>query len=108
MPGLLHRMLERRRWRASWGCFVTAPRIVEEQAWQEEAACKGMPDGDAVFFPTPVQGKNSRYAYAAARLVCNPCPVRRECLAYALAEPEYFGMWGGRTPQERQRLRGFK
>lgn len=38
---------------------------------------------------------------AAARAVCAACPVRRACLAHALAHDEPWGMWGGLTTRER-------
>ena len=36
---------------------------------------------------------------------CDGCPVRRECLEYALAADERYGIWGGKTPEERARGR---
>lgn len=42
---------------------------------------------------------------ALARSICAGCPARRECLAIAMARNEKYGMWGGLTPAERQRLR---
>jgi WhiB family redox-sensing transcriptional regulator len=47
----------------------------------------------------------SREADEAARAVCEACPVRRECLAYALASAELVGVWGGTDAVERCRLR---
>ena len=41
---------------------------------------------------------------AEAREICEPCPVRRQCLAHALMQPEPFGIWGGFTRQERIRM----
>lgn len=42
-----------------------------------------------------------------AKAVCRGCPVRSECLAYALAARERAGVWGGLTPDERaEQLRG--
>jgi WhiB family redox-sensing transcriptional regulator len=35
----------------------------------------------------------------------NPCPVRAECLAYALEHDERFGIWGGLSERERRRLK---
>jgi WhiB family transcriptional regulator, redox-sensing transcriptional regulator len=40
-----------------------------------------------------------------AKRLCGTCPVQAECLAYALANPELQGIWGGATPRERTRLR---
>jgi WhiB family redox-sensing transcriptional regulator len=37
----------------------------------------------------------------AAKDVCSRCPVRAECLAFALANGEEFGVWGGMDPDER-------
>jgi Transcription factor WhiB len=33
---------------------------------------------------------------------CRHCPVAGECLDYALAADERFGIWGGRLPDERK------
>lgn len=38
---------------------------------------------------------------AAAKAVCAACPVRRACLAHALAYDEPWGIWGGLTTRER-------
>jgi WhiB family redox-sensing transcriptional regulator len=46
-----------------------------------------------------------------AKRVCNgvsgktdPCPVRAECLLYALSRDEPHGVWGGLSWNERKRL----
>lgn len=44
--------------------------------------------------------------YRMAKKLCSNCPVARECLAYALATNEQYGVWGGLTTDERRRLRG--
>ena len=33
------------------------------------------------------------------------CPVRGQCLAYAVTADEPFGIWGGLDPHERENLR---
>lgn len=40
-----------------------------------------------------------------AKRLCKTCPVQNECLAYALANAELQGIWGGLTPRERTKLR---
>jgi len=40
-----------------------------------------------------------------AKLVCNGCPVRDECLDHALTHREDHGVWGGRTEAERRQIR---
>jgi WhiB family redox-sensing transcriptional regulator len=51
------------------------------------------------FFPEP--GSSPR----PAKAVCHACPVRAECLEYALANDELYGVWGGLSPQARGELR---
>ena len=36
-----------------------------------------------------------------AKSVCRGCPVRTECLNYALSRPEKYGVWGGLNEEER-------
>lgn len=40
-------------------------------------------------------------AVAEAKSVCQTCPVRVACLAWALKNKQEFGIWGGKTPWER-------
>ena len=40
-----------------------------------------------------------------AKEVCRGCVVREECLEYALANGEKFGIWGGMSERERRRIR---
>ena len=41
---------------------------------------------------------------APAKRICRACDVRPECLEYALAHSERFGIWGGMSERERRRL----
>lgn len=73
--------------------------------WWERASCRGM--DTRIFYATEDGGHD---LYAAARKVCVWCPVRRECLEEAMrAEGEArwtrHGMWGGKTPAERDGIR---
>lgn len=69
-------------------------------AWHEDAACVGT-DPDS-FYPEP--GPGLMADIAAAKRVCARCPVRRDCLRYALDHGEREGIWGGLSPSERRRL----
>jgi len=40
-----------------------------------------------------------------AKRVCLACPVRAECLAYALKHDEHWGVWGGKSERERRKLK---
>lgn len=68
--------------------------------WMDEAACLG---SGADFFP--VMGtKKETPAMRKAKAVCATCPVKSECLAYALDAQQWDGIWGGMTPTERREL----
>jgi len=41
----------------------------------------------------------------AAKDICGRCPVRQECLDYAMADPMLQGIWGGLTQREREQAR---
>lgn len=74
-----------------------------EEAWREEAACAGM--DPALFFPAGERAEPSLRDIQAAKRVCASCPVRQECLDFALATSQPDGLWGGLTTRERRRLR---
>lgn len=46
-------------------------------------------------------GNERGFNYMDARKLCGKCPVAQQCLEYALANREEFGMWGGKSPKER-------
>lgn len=65
--------------------------------WQERALC-AQTDPEAFF---PEKGGSTR----EAKKVCSGCDVRGECLEYALANDERFGIWGGLSERERRKLK---
>lgn len=73
--------------------------LITEEAmeWQERALC-AQTDPEAFF---PEKGGSTR----EAKRVCLSCEVRVECLEYALANDERFGIWGGLSERERRRLK---
>ena len=68
-------------------------------AWHDAAACRET-DPDA-FYPD-VDDPFQRSTVAAAKRVCQGCPVRTACLDYALTHGEKHGIWGGLTVTERR------
>jgi WhiB family redox-sensing transcriptional regulator len=66
-------------------------------SWQERALC-AQTDPEAFF---PEKGGSTR----EAKKVCTGCDVRTECLEYALANDERFGIWGGLSERERRKLK---
>ncbi len=74
------------------------------ERWANRALC-AQADPDA-WFP----GNGQRALAATATRICGHCPVRPQCLDYALSGADTWhgistGIWGGTTPRERSRLR---
>ncbi|AEE46617.1 WhiB family transcriptional regulator [Cellulomonas fimi] len=74
-----------------------APEDDGPMGWQERALC-AQTDPEAFF---PEKGGSTR----EAKRVCTGCEVRAECLEYALANDERFGIWGGLSERERRKLK---
>lgn len=73
--------------------------------WAEHAACNApsAPHPEA-FFPETELGHIAAENWPTDALrTCGTCPVRRECLAYALAN-KVEGVWGGTTDIDRKHL----
>ncbi|MFC8451264.1 WhiB family transcriptional regulator [Kitasatospora sp. NPDC057223] len=68
--------------------------------WQLHAACR---DHDTrLFFHPPGERTAARAEREQeAKAVCATCPVRRECLLFALEARERYGVWGGTGERER-------
>jgi WhiB family redox-sensing transcriptional regulator len=66
-------------------------------AWQSDSLC-AQTDPEAFF---PEKGGSTR----DAKRICASCEVRSQCLEYALANDERFGIWGGLSERERRKLR---
>jgi WhiB family transcriptional regulator, redox-sensing transcriptional regulator len=64
--------------------------------WRERAACRGA--RIEVFFPG--RGETA----GPARQICAQCPVRQQCLEFAVSNRIVYGIWGGLTGPERRAL----
>ena len=74
--------------------FIQVP-ITEERPWVVFSACR---DADpSLFFPATKEEEEQALA------LCATCPVRIDCLEYALEARERFGVWGGLTEKQRKR-----
>ena len=69
----------------------------DDQVWMLEARCLDA-DPEAFF---PEKGGSTR----EAKRICGICPVQSDCLDYALANDQRFGIWGGLSERERRRLK---
>jgi len=68
-----------------------------DDTWQDRGACRGSSQDH--WFPAEHESNKE------AKKICNGCPVRNECLEHALTHHERYGIWGGTTTRERERIR---
>ena len=72
--------------------------------WQFRAACRGE-DSSLFFAPSYFEKREEKLAREAkAKVYCAGCPVREECLEYALRIREPHGVWGGLNETERRAI----
>lgn len=64
--------------------------------WTAQGKCRDM--DPAIFFPSDGIGVQ------VAQRICVDCPVKVECLEYALADRIDHGVWGGTSERERRRI----
>ena len=76
---------------------VTPDYMGDVPPWQDEALC-AQTDPEAFF---PDEGIPS----GEAKRLCKSCPVRQQCLDYALQNNEAYGIWGGLSANQRANLR---
>jgi WhiB family transcriptional regulator, redox-sensing transcriptional regulator len=67
--------------------------LSEAQGWRRSALCLGR--DPEMWYPTGAGG-------VEAAAICEECPVRLECLKWALANNERDGIWGGVSARKRQ------
>ena len=70
-------------------------------SWHPYALCLGV--DPALFFPQREAGQDN--SGLEAKRVCIDCPVRINCLDYAVRNNERFGIWGGVGSDRRRLLR---
>jgi WhiB family transcriptional regulator, redox-sensing transcriptional regulator len=81
---------------------IRAADLTAEEDWRSAAACwSADPD---LFFPVSAFGKALEQV-AQAKAICARCPVRRQCLAFALRTRQVHGVWGGTSEEERDFIR---
>jgi WhiB family redox-sensing transcriptional regulator len=79
-----------------------APTAFAGADWRASAACR---DTDPeLFFPVGTPGRVLTQV-DQAKQICRDCPVRVDCLSWALRHSLAFGIWGGTTEEERQSVR---
>lgn len=74
--------------------------------WRHQAACTDV--DPELFFPVGRPGVTPPEQDARttrAKAVCRGCPVKAECLTWALDHGDDYGVWGGMDPDERRALK---
>jgi WhiB family redox-sensing transcriptional regulator len=85
---LTHRQIERK--------YIELQEAIRENGGVE---CAQVPD---IFFPDDQDPESRRYMIEVAKTICEDCPLRIQCLDYAVSAGMQ-GIWGGTTDSERKR-----
>jgi WhiB family redox-sensing transcriptional regulator len=67
-----------------------------DTTWMASGKCAVEPP--EMFFPSDGVG------VIRARRICSTCPVKEQCLEYALVNRIEHGVWGGCSERERRRI----
>ncbi len=78
--------------------------IADADDWRESAVCADSDEDSDTWHLDDTKGAIAAAATALAKELCADCPVRPECLAYALQIGPVTGVWGGTTEAERRIL----
>ncbi|WP_393075123.1 WhiB family transcriptional regulator [Streptomyces sp. LN704] len=76
----------------------SVPDTKRAEDWRDFAACAGAYDE---MFPS-----SNPHEIENAKSYCRPCPVREQCLQWALSTNQEFGVWGGLSEAQRHHRRG--
>lgn len=68
-------------------------------SWWDLAACRSA-DPES-FFPVSSTGAD-QLNVTRAKAMCARCPIRQQCLEYAIDSHEAYGIWGGTSEEERR------
>lgn len=72
-------------------------------SWADRAACD-VSAAPLFFAADNERGEAKHEREALATAVCATCPVRAECLTYAVDTRQYAGVWGGTTESQRAHM----
>ncbi len=73
-----------------------------DYTWRNQAICRDT-DPD-LFFPIGTTGQ-ALVQIDRAKEVCEVCPVKTDCLEYALETNQDSGIWGGLDEEQRRNIR---
>ena len=78
------------------------PTTWNSEEWREFGSCRKLDTN--MFFPIGQTGE-AEIKIARAKNVCVPCPVRQQCLEFAITTNQEYGVWGGHSEEERRVVR---
>lgn len=71
-------------------------------SWMRRGACRKPGTDRELFFGADFEKQADREARETlAKAICAGCPVRVQCLDWAVSSPEKAGVWGGMGEDER-------
>ncbi|MGH3727115.1 MAG: WhiB family transcriptional regulator [Mycobacterium sp.] len=76
---------------------------IDYRYWQLQGACHGV-DSSMFFCPDGERGRVRTMREQRAKQMCRSCPVLNQCRTHALATAEPYGVWGGLSEADRDRL----
>lgn len=71
--------------------------LLKRPTWHAKAACRGL--AIDTFFTGSTKVRDNSIE------ICRGCPVKSECLNFALEDPTLKGVWGGTSARQRAVLR---
>lgn len=74
----------------------------DDGEWREQALCRDV--DTEVFFPIG-SGPRAMEVADVAKAICATCPVQVQCLRFAVATNQQYGIWGGCDEEERRMIR---
>jgi WhiB family transcriptional regulator, redox-sensing transcriptional regulator len=77
--------------------------MTEVRCWRDQAACR-----DVVTAEYDPFFADSRTGELEAIAICVTCPVRDDCLTFAVRTGQQYGVWGGQPQQTIRRLVALK
>ena len=99
------RAFQQRRARTGYMSVYQGPALAKSMRvgrmrseWMTEAVCATVDE--------PLWFSHVQVEQDAAKAICEGCPVRDECLSWALTVPEVLHVWGGMSARQRKTLRG--
>ncbi len=74
-------------------------KSLRDVEWMEDKNCSGV--NPNIFYPS---AEKDTVLIEHAKKICRECIVINDCLEYAMVNRQEYGIWGGKTENERHKL----